>query len=98
MKQARGTLVDREISRMNKTEVAYSGHLKARGFAGEIAWAAFEPMNLRLAKGATYKPDFLVMLSTGFLEFHEVKGGFWREAAHGYVSRLRPSSSRCSRS
>jgi len=66
--------------RMNKLECDYSEHLEARRLAGEITAWKFEPFNLRLAPGASYKPDFLVVCSDGILELHETKG-FWREAA-----------------
>lgn len=65
---------------MNKTEAAYERHLYALVEAGEVLWYRFEPMRLRLANGAYYKPDFGVKLRDGSLEFHETKG-HWREAA-----------------
>lgn len=65
---------------MNKTEAAYAQHLEARRLAGEVLWWRFEPMRLRLANGAWFKPDFGVKLIDRSLEFHETKG-FWREAA-----------------
>jgi len=66
--------------KMNKTEERYATMLKYRMLAGEIAWYAFEPLKLRLAKNTYYEPDFLVMTNEGYLEFHEVKG-FWRDDA-----------------
>lgn len=72
---------------MNKTEAGYAMELEARKLAGEIAWFAFEAIKLRLADGAWYTPDFAVLRVVGdlqdhdALEFHEVKGGFIREAA-----------------
>ena len=67
-------------SRMNKTEQAYADRLELLKGTGEVVWYRFEPIKLRLAEGAWYKPDFAVMLADGLIEFHEVKG-FWREAA-----------------
>lgn len=68
---------------MNKGEEAYAQHLANRMAAGLIVWYAFEPMNLRLADKTFYKVDFVVMLSDGQLECHEVKGrkgdGYWCE-------------------
>lgn len=49
--------------------------------AGEIVRWYFEPMSLRLAKGSSYKPDFMVIDAEGLVEFHETKG-FMREAAN----------------
>ncbi len=71
--------------RMNKTEAAYSRLLdmEIRSMSRHeraVCWQAFEPVSLRLGTGASYKPDFMVQLENGEVEFHEVKG-FWREAA-----------------
>lgn len=68
------------VRRMNKLETAYSAHLQALYAAGRVLWWRFEPMRLRLANGAYYKPDFGVKLLDGSFELHETKG-FWREAA-----------------
>lgn len=65
---------------LNKTEQAYQDHLEQLKSAGLIAWYKFEGVTLRIAEGASFTPDFLVMLPDGQLEFREVKG-FWREAA-----------------
>jgi hypothetical protein len=65
---------------MNKTEAAYAETLEARKLAGEIQLYQFEPVSWRIARGAWYKPDFMVMMADDTIEFHEVKG-FWAEAA-----------------
>lgn len=65
---------------MNKTEAAYARHLEVLKQVGKVQWYAFEPMNLRLADKCFFKIDFLVMLDTGQLECHEVKG-FWTDDA-----------------
>lgn len=65
---------------MNKTEAAYDSHLELRYRAGEIAWRKFEGLKLRLANNTFYTPDFVVMLTDGTLECHEVKG-FWTDDA-----------------
>ena len=75
--QALGRLKTGEL---NKTEAAYQEHLKDRQFVGQIAWFKFEGVKLRLADNTFYTPDFAVMLSTGELELHEVKG-FWTDDA-----------------
>jgi len=59
---------------MNKTEAAYANYLEKQKQFGEVAWFAFEPMNLKLADKCFYKVDFLVMLKSGQLECHEIKG------------------------
>jgi len=59
---------------MNKTERAYANYLEKQKQFGDVAWYAFEPMNLRLADNCFYKVDFLVMLKSGQLECHEIKG------------------------
>lgn len=61
---------------MNKTETEYAGMLEVRKRAGEIIWYAFEPFKIRLADRTFYDVDFGVMLASGALEVHEVKGGF----------------------
>lgn len=65
--------------RMNKTERAYADQLYSLQLAGEILQYEFEGVKLRLAPGAFYTPDFLVVTPER-IELHEVKG-FWREAA-----------------
>lgn len=69
--QALGRLKARK---MNKTELAYSNHLNALKLSGEVVWYEFESIKLRLADNTYYNPDFLVMLSSGALQVHEVKG------------------------
>lgn len=72
---------------MNKWEEEYAQVLENRRRVGEVSWWAFEPMKLRLATGAYYKPDFAAIhvweapndIWVSELEFHEVKG-MWREA------------------
>jgi hypothetical protein len=65
---------------MNKLEAAYGAHLEAAFRAGAIAAFAFEPEKLRLADKTFFTPDFRVVTSDGFIEFHEVKG-FWEDDA-----------------
>lgn len=72
--------VSREQTAMNKTEELYSEELETLQAAGEIAWWAFQPIALILAKKTRYTPDFCVILPDGVIEFHEVKG-FWRDDA-----------------
>jgi hypothetical protein len=78
MKPAAATARPRRV--MNGTEAAYAAHLGMRQLAGEIVGWKFEAVKLRLADGAFYKPDFLVILPGGICEYHETKG-HWREAA-----------------
>lgn len=65
---------------MNRTEERYAANLEAHRHAGHIEEWRFEQIRLKLADGAWFKPDFLLVLPGGRCEFHEVKG-FWREAA-----------------
>jgi hypothetical protein len=69
-----------KAGKMNKTEAAYAKYLEALKHAGEVLWYAFEPMNLKLADKCFYAVDFLVMVKTGQLECHEVKG-YWTDDA-----------------
>lgn len=66
---------------MNKTERLYADSLELRQRAGEVLWWAFDAVKLRLAEKTFYTPDFIVMLDTLDIEFHEVKGGFWEDDA-----------------
>ena len=65
---------------MNKTEVAYANYLELMKRTGEVVWYEFEPLNLKIASKCFYKIDFLVMVKSGQLECHEVKG-FWTDDA-----------------
>jgi hypothetical protein len=59
---------------MNKGETAYAGVLEAQKASGAISGWWYEWASIRLADSTHYRPDFLVMLADGTLEFHEVKG------------------------
>lgn len=65
---------------MNDTEKSYGAHLESRKVAGEVVWFKFEGMKFRLADNTFYTPDFAVMLASGRLQAHEVKG-FWEDDA-----------------
>jgi hypothetical protein len=74
--------------RMNKTETEFSFFLEARRRKGEIDGWRYEPVRLRLADGAWYKPDFMSwthdieeLPSVAVVVFYEVKGAHIREAA-----------------
>ena len=64
----------------NKTEAAYEQVLELRKRAGEILWYAFDAVNLRLAEKTHYRGDFFVMMASGELQVHEVKG-HWTDDA-----------------
>lgn len=64
----------------SKWEAERADMLEVRRRAGSLKWWRYEPMRLRLADGAWYKPDFLVQHNDGSLELEEIKG-HWREAA-----------------
>lgn len=73
-----------KTGQMNKTEQAYAERLKLLQHAGEVAWFKFEGMKLRLADNTFYSPDFAVMLASGEMEMHEVKG-FWQDDARAKI-------------
>ena len=75
--QALGRL---KTGEMNKTEAAYEAHLAALQFSGEILWYKFEGLKFRLADNTFYTPDFAVLLASGALEAHEVKGQWLDDA------------------
>lgn len=64
----------------SKWEQLYSDHLARLQADGVIASYAYEPITFKLAHRCTYTPDFLVVLPSGAVEIHEVKG-FLREDA-----------------
>lgn len=73
---------------LNKTEAAYAAHLdelrRCVDAAKRVVWWKFEGVKLRLADNTFYTGDFLVLLATGALEVHEVKG-FWRDDARAKI-------------
>jgi len=69
-----------KLGEMNGTERAYQDLLDARFMAGEILWYRFEGLKLRLADNTFYTPDFAVMVASGEMECHEVKG-HWQDDA-----------------
>jgi hypothetical protein len=66
---------------MNRLETAYGQHLALRQKAGDVVWFAYEPIKLKLADKTFLTVDFFVMLSTGDLEAHEVKGSHLEDDA-----------------
>ncbi len=79
--QALGRL---KVGAMNKTEAAYAATLELRRRAGEVVWFKFEGLKFRLADNTFYTPDFAVMLASGALEAHEVKG-HWEDDARAKI-------------
>ncbi len=69
---------------MNGLESSYAAYLQALKDRGEIKSWSYESVRLKLTQGgekeAYFKPDFLVEMNDGRIEFHETKG-FFREAA-----------------
>ena len=61
---------------MNKTEREWAEMLEARRIGGELLHWSYEPIKVRMADNTFYTPDFLVVLGSGELELHEVKGAF----------------------
>lgn len=66
--------------KMNKTETAYADRLEIKKRFGEVLWYAFEQINLRIGDNCFYSVDFFVMVKSGELECHEVKG-YWTDDA-----------------
>jgi hypothetical protein len=61
---------------MNRTETEYSQVLEDRKVKGEVLWWKFEGMKFKLGDNSFYTPDFAVMLASGEVQMHEVKG-YW---------------------
>lgn len=69
-----------KTGQMNKTESEYARYLDDLMRLGDVIWYKFEGIKFRLADNTFYNPDFAVMLPTGEIEIHEVKG-FWEDDA-----------------
>ena len=67
--------------------------LAERQHAGEVAWYTFEGITMRLAGNTFYWPDFAVMLTSGALQMHEVKGS--GPTTEGRRSRSLLTSTQC---
>lgn len=59
---------------MNKSETAYAAVLDQRKQAGEILWWAFEGVKLKIAPNTHLTIDFTILLASGELQMHDVKG------------------------
>lgn len=73
--------VSKEPAFKSKLERAYWVYLGARKSRGELRDFRYEALKVRLADGAWFTCDFMVMANDDVLELHETKG-FMREAAH----------------
>lgn len=60
--------------RMENTEREYAARLEIEVAAGLVSEWWHESLALRLGDDSVYIPDFAVVLNTGELEIHEVKG------------------------
>jgi hypothetical protein len=76
-KRARALLPVREYD--SKLEREYAWRLELEKTGGRIRDYKHHPFRLRLGRGVTYQPDFLVVRLDGVIELHEVKGGYIRE-------------------
>lgn len=83
-KRARFALGRLKPGTANQLEVQYALHLEERKRSGEVAWYKFEALKLRLADNTFYSPDYAVMLTSGELQCHEVKG-FWQDDARAKI-------------
>jgi len=73
-------LAPRIARHMNATETMRARELAALRHAGHIKDFWYECFRFKLAKDATYLPDFVILENDGTLRAEEIKG-FWREAA-----------------
>lgn len=64
----------------NQLELDYADLLEADRRALKLSDWSCNAVKIKLANGAWYMPDFLVIRNDGTVELHETKG-FWREAA-----------------
>lgn len=68
-----------KAGQMNGTETAYARILELQKANGTIKDWWFEAMTLKLATDCRYTPDFMVQMPDDSIEFHEIKGGIWRD-------------------
>lgn len=66
---------------MNKQEAEYAQLLDSLVGKGELLYWSYESIKLRLADRTWYTPDFFVISADSLIEFHEFKGGFFRDDA-----------------
>lgn len=64
--------------RMNKTEARYAAFLDQ---LPAVRYYKYEALKLRIGHDCWYTPDFMVVLSDGTVEMHEVKGPYIRDKA-----------------
>jgi len=67
------TFKRREKGTKNEYEEAWETMLRKRDDVDQIL---FERIKLKLADNTFYTPDFMVFLTNGEIEFHEVKGSW----------------------
>jgi len=66
---------------MNGWESDWAARLQTQLAAGEIVAYWFEAVTFKLADDTRYTPDFVVMLPTGELVIHEIKGPIMQDDA-----------------
>lgn len=69
----------RKPGTMNKAEASYAAELDLRKSAGDVLDFRFEAFKLKLADNTTITPDFTVLMPSGHIELHDVKGTFFPE-------------------
>lgn len=69
----RGTGRSKRDGEMGKLEAEFFEHVQMQP---TTAWVRFEGITFRLAKGSSYTPDLVVMLTSGEIICYEVKG-YW---------------------
>jgi hypothetical protein len=69
--RAKGRTVRRQAGEMNKTEAEYRQMV---GTMPGVFSVDYEAVTFKLAPDTRYTPDFMVLTTTGGIEFHEVKG------------------------
>lgn len=75
--KARALIPRREYD--SKLEERYAWRLELEKTGGRIRDHMHHPFRLRLGKGVTYQPDFLIVRLDGVIELHEVKGPYCRD-------------------
>lgn len=75
----------RKPASLNKTEGRYWDRLVVAQHRGEIVEFKAHSLTLILGPDCRYTPEFLVVLPSGEMQIHEVKGPFIRSGDDGMV-------------
>lgn len=75
MKLARAISIERQPTRMNKTEQEFASRLESLRQAGEIKWWGWEVIQVKITEDRhRYTPDFMVVENDDTITMYDTKG------------------------